>query len=133
MDNPLPPDVTKAALEQAKDLLNKFLGSGIGQAGAAIGDRVRFFRFGQQVKLLLRAQQILEEAGLQPKAVNMRVLFPLLETAALEDDETMVERWASLLASAANPNNQSALEASFIEILKQLAPTHAYLLGVFPS
>jgi hypothetical protein len=43
----------------------------------------------------------------------------------------MAERWASLLASAANPDNQTALEASFVEILKQLAPTHAFVLDVF--
>jgi hypothetical protein len=61
----------------------------------------------------------------------MKVLLPLLETAALEDDEDMAERWASLLASAADPNNQAAFEASFIEILKQLTPAQAYLLDVF--
>ena len=61
----------------------------------------------------------------------MRVLFPLLDAAVLEDNEDMGERWASLLASAANPTNETALEASFIEILKQIAPSHAYLLEVF--
>ena len=73
----------------------------------------------------------MEKDGLTPKAVNLRVLFPLLEAAVLEDDEQMAERWASLLSSAADSNNKSGQEASFVEILRQLAPTHAFLLDVF--
>jgi hypothetical protein len=59
------------------------------------------------------------------------VLFPLLDAAVLEEDEEMAERWASLLATAADPNNKSCREASFVEILKQLAPSDAFLLDVF--
>ena len=59
------------------------------------------------------------------------MLLPLLETGALEDDDEMSERWASLLASAADPTNCTLLEASYIEILKQLSPVHAFVLDVF--
>jgi len=128
---PLPPEVTNAAVEEAKGLLNKFLGPAFNEAGAMLGNNVRMFRLREEIKLLRKAEQILSEEGLEPKAVNMRVLLPLLDTAVLEDNEDMAERWASLLASAANPNNKTALEASFIEILKQLVPSHAFVLDVF--
>lgn len=131
MTDPLTPKVADAVIEEAKGLLNKFLGPAFEEAGAMLGNNVRMFRLRQEIKLLRKAEQILNEAGLKPKAVNMRVLLPLLDTAVLEDNEDMAERWASLLASAANPDNQTALEASFIEILKQLVPTHAFVLDVF--
>jgi len=96
-----------------------------------LGNRIRMFRLSQEVKLLRKAEKILEDSGLKPKVVNLRTLLPLLDAAVLEDDEDMAERWASLLASAANPDNKTGVEASFIEILKQLVPAHAFVLDVF--
>jgi hypothetical protein len=132
MANPLEPLAAIAApIKDLTDLLNKFLSPALQEAGGLVGDRVRVFRIEQEIKLLRKAIQILEEAGLKPNEVKLRVLFPLLNAAVLEEDEDMSERWASLLASAADPNNASTLEASFVEILKQLAPKHAFLLDVF--
>ena len=131
MTDPLTPKVANAAVEEVKGLLNKFLGPAFEEAGAMLGNNVRMFRLRQEIKLLRKAEQILKDRGLEPKAVNMRVLLPLLDAAVLEDNEDMAERWASLLASAADLTNQSTLEASFIEILKQLVPTHAFVLDVF--
>jgi hypothetical protein len=124
-------EAQKAIVDETFGLIKMFLAPLLIEGGELCHDFVRTFRFGRQLKLLRKAQNNVKEAGFSPKAVNMRVLFPLLEAAVLEEDEDMFERWASLLASAANPNCQSALEASFIEILKQLAPPHAYLFEVF--
>ena len=116
----------------AKGLANKLLGPTFEEIGAMLADDVRIrMHLPRNIKLLRRVKHILEQEKIKPKSVNMKVLLPLLDAAALEDDETMAERWASLLASAAIPNNESALESSFIEILKQLPPAHAYLLDVF--
>jgi hypothetical protein len=128
---PLLPDAVKEAIKETTGLIAKFLGPGFEEAGEIVRDHVRHFRLQRELALLRRTEIIIKDAGFSPKAVSMRVLFPLLDAAVLEDNEDMQERWASLLASAANPNNQTAIEASFIEILKQLVPTHAYLLDVF--
>jgi|SRR5665213_51723 len=132
MKNPLEPLAAIAApVKDITELLNKFLSPALQEAGEAVGAHVRVFRLKQETKLLQKSISILEDAGLKPKPVSLRVLFPLLDAAVLEEDDQMAERWASLLASAANPNNQTGLEASFIEILKQLVPTHAFVLDVF--
>jgi hypothetical protein len=128
---PLPTEAGKEVVKEMTGLLTKFLGPGFEEAGEIVRDQVRYFRFQRELALLHKADDNVKDAGFNPRAVNMRVLFPLLDAAALEDNENMKERWASLLASAANPNNPTELEASFIEILKQLAPTHANLLDVF--
>ncbi|HWW02981.1 MAG TPA: Abi-alpha family protein [Candidatus Acidoferrum sp.] len=117
--------------KEATSLLKKFLGPAVEEIGEILADRVRVVRLRRQLALLRKADQIVADAGFSLKAVNLRVLFPLLEAAAVEDDEEMAERWASLLASAANASNRDALEPAFIEILKQLAPSHAFLLDVF--
>jgi hypothetical protein len=115
----------------AAGLFSAFLKPGFAELGAMIEDRARMFRFRGQIKLLEKTNKILDSAGLKPKAVNVKVLLPLLEAAALEDDEEMQNRWASLLAAAANPDKLLDLEQSFIEILKQLVAAHAFVLDVF--
>src|ERR1700722_1141793 len=117
-----------AVADEAKGLLNKFLGPGLEEAGEMIADRVRLFRLKQQIKLFRTAEQLLAHEKLEPKAVNLKVLLPLIDAASLEEDEEMSDRWASLLASAANPANSNSLEISFVEILKQLPPLHALIL-----
>ena len=124
-------DAAGKALD-VKGLTNKLLGPVFEEVGAMLADEVRIrMHLPRNIKLLQRVKLILEEEKIRPKSVNLKVLLPLLDATALEDDETMAERWASLLASAANPKHESGLESSFIEILKQLPPAHAYLLDVF--
>jgi hypothetical protein len=120
-----------ATIEEGKGLLNKLLGPAFDEAGAIIGERMRVFRLQQQVELLRKTSRILDEAGITPKTIKMNVLFPLLDVAALEEDEDMRDRWASLLASAADPGNTAGSEAAFIQILKELTPSDAKILDVF--
>jgi hypothetical protein len=115
-----------------KGLTSKLIGPAFEEIGSMLAEEVRIrLHLPRNIKLLQRVKQIIEKEGIKPKVVNLKVLLPLLNATALEDDETMAERWASLLASAADSANKSGLEASFIEILKQLPPTHAFLLDVF--
>jgi hypothetical protein len=126
--------VTSAASKalDVKGLTNKLLGPAFEEIGAMLADEVRIrMHLPRNIKLLQRVNQIVEEEKIKPKFVNLKVLLPLLNASALEDDETMADLWASLLASAADSKNESALELSFVEILKQLPPTHAFLLDVF--
>jgi hypothetical protein len=92
-----------------------------------LGDRVRWWRFRQAVKLCLRARQLLDEADLEPHEIRPGVLVPLFEGATLaDDDERLQERWAALLANAAA--TPSAVPPSFPYILGQIGPTDAALL-----
>lgn len=84
-----------------------------------------------QIRLLERAQDHLREAGRDPREVEWNVLFPLLDAGSLEEDPDMADRWAALLANAADPGT-SEVTPSFPEILKQLTTTEARVLdGAF--
>jgi hypothetical protein len=91
-----------------------------------LADHVRYLRFRRSLKLMDRARAVLEARGVEPNAVPHRVLVPLLEAGSLEDDPDMSERWAQLLASAAEDPNVVA--PSFPEVLRQLEPVEARLL-----
>jgi hypothetical protein len=137
MDAPIDPQTTavatkaaSAAVEEARSLIGKFLGPACEELGALMGEHVRTFRLKNQIRILKGAKKILAKEGLEPKAVNLKTFVPLLEAGALEEEEQMAERWASLLASAANPQAKDTVEPSFIEILRQLTPLQARILDV---
>jgi hypothetical protein len=114
----------------AKEFLEKIAGPPAEEFGLFLGDKVRRFRFEKQVKLLTDAQEILKQAGVDPKKVPLKTLCPILEGASIEDDASMSARWAALLATAANPQSTVAVQPSFPEILKQLSPLEAKILDL---
>lgn len=137
----IPPDVLKEVIqaglptlsEGTKGFLRRLLGPATTEVGILLQDTVRGWRFGNQIRVLKAAESQLLEAGIEPGSVPLRVLVPLLEGAALEDDEEMSERWASLLANAANPNSGCDVRSFFSEILRQLAPIDARILDFYNS
>jgi len=80
------------------------------------------------VKTLRKTERILREAGLPANAVPTRLLFPIVDASSIEDDETLQEMWAGLLATASQQTD--SVSPSFIETLKQLTPDDARHLEV---
>lgn len=121
------------AVEELSPAAQKFaegvVGAPSAEVGAALADRIRFRRWKTNVKLLEKAAKFAEERGIDPEAVPVKTLFPLLEKGSLEDpeDEDMIDRWANLLTSSADPNGE--VPPSFPEILSQLTSFEARLLN----
>jgi hypothetical protein len=72
------------------------------------------------------AGEMLENAGQRPQPVPGRVLFPILEYAAVEDDPDLKRRWAALLANAAGGHFK--VLPAYAEILRQLVPVQVQML-----
>jgi hypothetical protein len=69
-----------------------------------------------------RAKAMLVGAGREPQGVEEKVLFPLVQAASLESDPTLAERWAALLANAADPAQKSPVQP------RQLTPMDVRVL-----
>lgn len=125
-------ELTKAGIEAAaktaKQFLEKLVGATLKEVGELLADQVRFYRFKNQVKILNKAQRILDEAGVSPRAVPLKTLAPILENCSFEEDESLLDKWAALLATAADPNSKLSVRPSFPEILKELSPKEALIL-----
>jgi len=119
-----------AAIEAAKKLLEKLVGPATEEVGLLLQDRVRQYRIHNQLVVLGKTQEMLEDAGIEPESVPLRVLVPILEGAALEDDESLSTKWAALLANAAKKGNNVNLFPSFSNILSQLSPRDAAILDI---
>jgi len=118
-------DAGPAAVELAK----RMLGPIADELGLLGSDAIRTFRFKRAIAAIEKAAIGLHNAGIDPKSVRPGLLFPILEGASFEDDETLHDCWAGLLANAANPDFEDGVLPSFPEILKQLTPFEAKLLS----
>lgn len=112
--------------EPVKDLVQKLAGPAAEELGLTLGERVRQFRFKQQLHILTRTKEMLEDAGISAKHIPLKFLCPLIQNAVLEEDESLQDKWAALLANSCKEGNE--VLPSFPEILKQLTPVEAKFL-----
>jgi hypothetical protein len=116
------------AVNAARGFLREIAGPAAQELGQAFGETARFWRLRNQVRLLNRAREMVGTAGIDPKSIPLRVLFPLLEGASIEDDHELSERWAALLANAAAHDGDEKVLPSFPTLLRQISPVDARAL-----
>lgn len=118
----------KQLLEPVTDIIKSLLGPAAAEIGLAWGDSLRLWRLKRIVRLLEDVRQITSDAGLQLKPVAPRILFPLLESASLQDDEDLHQRWVALLTNAARSDFEGEILPCFPDILKQLTSEEAQFI-----
>ena len=121
----------EALIEPVTGFLGTLLGPATKELGRWAGDVVEFMRWKWRVKMLKRAEEIIESEDLVAHGVPLQVLMPILESGANEDRPDMQEMWANLLANAATTSG--AIPTAFPEILRQIEPIEAraldYMVG----
>jgi hypothetical protein len=127
--------VSDAALEPIKKPLMNIAGPFTEEVGKLLALPFKWWRFTATLAIMEKAQALLNQRGVQPNKVPMKLLATIVEGGGLEEDPGMVDRWASLLAAAADPTFKEPFLPSFPEILKQLSPKEVAILekcyGVF--
>jgi hypothetical protein len=102
--------------------------------GLLIGDRIKQCRFLNMNRLGAEAQRILEDRGVsQPEAVPLALALPLIECAADESREELVDLWARLLAAAMDPARARHVRQTFIDTVKKMDPLDARMLARIPE
>jgi hypothetical protein len=92
-------------LELAKDFLGKLISTTIEEVGLLISDNVKFLRFKNQVRILLKAKDYVEKRNITLKEIPIKILVPLLDKASLEDDEVLQDKWAKMLVNMVDSEN----------------------------
>ena len=117
-----------AALEPVKTALTNVASPFTAEIGKLIALPFKWWNFRASFAIMEKAKKFLDEKGIKPQQVPMKLLAPILEYGSLEDDESMQDRWAKLLASAADQNFNNRILPSFSSILKELSPVDAMIL-----
>ena len=89
-------------LELAKDFLGKLISPTIEEVGLLIADNIKYFRFKNQIKILIKAEEYVEKKNIKIKEIPIKILVPLLENASLEENEDLQDKWANMLANLAD-------------------------------
>lgn len=113
------------------DVIKAMLGPATAEIAERFRDDIRRYRYGRQLECLKKAEQMAKGAGFTPKAVPIKLLFPLLEGASLEENEDLHTMWAALLANASSPTSCDTVRPGFVAILKQMSPDEAALFKWF--
>jgi hypothetical protein len=135
MSNPDPVTtgvVLAGALQIAKQAQD-FIAAVAGHPGESIGTTVGNFtrrRFQNVEAVGNKAHLILLDLGVKPQEVPLTILQPLLDSASLEEDTTLQDLWANLLANAADSRNTMTFQPVFIEMLKALTAREVRFLNV---
>ncbi|MCK8143387.1 DUF4393 domain-containing protein [Flavobacterium sp. I-SCBP12n] len=89
-------------LELAKEFLGKLISPTIEEVGLLMSDNIKFLRFKNQVRILLKAKEYVESKNLTLTEIPIKILVPLLEKASLENNESLQDKWAKMLVNMVN-------------------------------
>lgn len=86
-------------LELAKEFLGKLISPTIEEIRLLISDSVKYLRFKNQVRILLKAKDYVEKRNVKLKEIPIKILVPLLDKASLEEDERLQDKWSKMLTN----------------------------------
>jgi len=92
-------------------------------------DVMYYYRAKNALALQDKLDRLLEERGISvPKRIPPRLSIPFLEAATLEDEPTLQQQWAQLLANAMDPSQDIEMERSYATILRDMSPLECRVL-----
>lgn len=117
-------DITSTAVEKgldiAKSFLEKLIFPAVEETGFLLKDKITFWKFKNQVKMLTKAQQFCMKNNIEPKNIPLKLISPMLEYSALEEDEKLQDKWAILLSNMVD-SEQNIENHVFPYILSQIS------------
>ena len=132
--NDLSKDLAKAAGEAVVKEVGRFLQMVIGGPLKGIGgiasDQVSYWRYKNLLKLKDKVDAIHAERALEGKTAPIppRYAIPLIDASSTEDDETIQNMWAGLIANATDHNTRLDVKKIYIDVLQKLEPLDALVL-----
>ncbi|MBM3089269.1 DUF4393 domain-containing protein [Ensifer sp. T173] len=102
--------------------------------GGLLGDGIKQWRTRRLVTTLVKTKDHLESAGIpieNAKALPMGELYAIFEGASKQEDPTLTEMWAALLANAMNPNDPTPLDPAFPKLLERMSGLDALILNFY--
>jgi hypothetical protein len=120
--------IAESGIELIADFIKSLIKPSLDQVGEIFADKLKFWRFKNQVKTLLKAQELISEYGIEPKPISVKTLARFLEYSSLEEDEYMQDKWAQLLANAVTDGSEFKANQIYVEILGQLSSIEILVL-----
>ncbi|MBI5768683.1 MAG: DUF4393 domain-containing protein [Verrucomicrobia bacterium] len=116
-------------LRELGGFFGKVLGSALSEAGGALGDWTRFLRWKNLQRIEEKMDAIHAARKVQKtRPIPLKYAARILEEASWEDDESLQDLWAGLLANATDPEKRLSLKRIFNYALAALEPQDVRIL-----
>lgn len=107
--------------------LTNLLGKPSNEIGEMLADKFRYWRFKNQVKVMQDAESYMKKHKIKAGGIALKNLVPLLEGAAIEEEESLQKMYSRLLVSYLD--SESQLKSSvYPHLLSQLSKSEIILL-----
>lgn len=117
-------DITSTAVEKgldlAKDFLEKLVYPSAEELGFLLKDGISSWRANRQIDLLNKTIEKCKLKGINPKVISVKLIYPLLDYASLEDNPILQEKWAQLLTNMVD-SEQNLENHIFPYLLSQIS------------
>jgi hypothetical protein len=118
-------ETAKASKEaiQASRELGAFIRGPAAEVVGMVEDYLRVVRFERRVRLWDRVRNILTEKGMDgpTRRIALNIGLPLLENAALEEDDDLQDVWAKLLVNGGDADSGIELRRAFVSVLAEMS------------
>ena len=127
-------EALKITVEKSADGVGKFLSAiclpAATEFGLMLQDKMRYWRLNNIIKMITKSQEKYEfiDEKLHLK-LNPRIGVEIIENASWQDNETILDMWAGLLASSIDKNGSDDSNLIFIHILKSLTGMQCCILN----
>lgn len=124
---------SKDQYDIAKDVLG-CTAETIGLFFPKVPEKIAAKRIENLISVFKIAKKKFDEAGLKPeerKAISLKLGLPIIEKASLEEDSSLQELWANLLANALNPDRSEKVRNIFVDIIQNLSALDVLILNAF--
>lgn len=127
---------TGKAIEAAREaggVFARYLDGPLEQASGIVTDELKFRRWKRIVRMGERSEQFLKERGLDgpTRQIPLSFAIPLLQAGTLEEDDSLQDLWAALLANSADVSLDIEPRTAFISILKSFSSLDARVMSLF--
>jgi len=128
-------EIEKAAARVLEKVLggatDGFVATSANIFGGLVGDHLREWRTRNLVRHLARTAEFLKEKGIsieKARSLPMGELYSMFEEASKQDEPSVSNLWAGLLANAMNPFDDVTIRPAFMDTLKSLGGVEAAIM-----
>lgn len=119
--------------EKIGDFLKTILGDTLNDVGAILTDWANYLRYKNLLCIQDKVNDIHKKRMLEGKTIPImpRYAIPLLQNASIENEETIQDLWAALIANATDPEKRFQVKKIYIKILSEIEPLDTLVLKFF--
>lgn len=119
--------------EKVGSFLADIFGDTFKEIGTSVHDWTKYYRYKNLLKIHDKIQIIHKKRKTEGKKtpIPTSLAIPMIEAASIEEDETLQDKWAALIANASDPNYQRKIKKVFVATLSSIDQTDAAILDWF--